>query len=119
MTDEVPAVAVQEAIAAAASGEYVLDVREQSEWDEVHAPSATLLPMRALSERAGELPEDGRILVICRSGGRSAAVTEALVAAGYPAVNVTGGMLAWEAAGGPVVRPGAPLARPDGTAARP
>jgi rhodanese-related sulfurtransferase len=112
MTDEVPAIPAQEAIPAAASGEYLLDVREQQEWDEVHAPSATLLPMRALSERAGELPEDGRILVICRSGARSAAVTEALVAAGYQAVNVAGGMLAWEAAGGPVVRPGDAAPRP-------
>jgi rhodanese-related sulfurtransferase len=112
MANEVPEVAVQEAISAAASGEYLLDVREQSEWDEVHAPSATLLPMRALSERVGELPEDGRILVICRSGARSGAVTEALVAAGYPAVNVSGGMIAWEAAGGPVARPGDPAPRP-------
>ena len=112
MTDEIPAVPVQEAIAAAANGEYLLDVREQLEWDEGHAPSATLLPMRALSERAGELPEDGRILVICRSGARSAAVTEALVAAGYPAVNVAGGMVAWEAAGGPVVRQGGAAGRP-------
>jgi len=116
---EVPEVSVQEAIAAAASGEYLLDVREQSEWDEVHAPEATLLPMRALSERAGELPEDGRILVICRSGARSAAVTEALVAAGYPAANVAGGMIAWDAAGGPVVRAGERPSPPDGTGQRP
>ena len=111
MPDEVPAVPVQEAISAAASGEYLLDVREQGEWDEVRAPSATLLPMSVLRERTDELPEDGRILVICRSGARSAAVTEALVAAGYPAVNVDGGILAWEAAGGPVVRPGTTGAR--------
>ena len=106
MTDEVPAVPAQEAITAAEAGEYLLEVRAQSEWDEVHAPSATLLPMRHLGERVVELPEDGRILVICRSGARAAAVTEALVAAGYPAVNVAGGMIAWESAGGPVVRPG-------------
>ena len=112
MTDEVPEVPADEAIAAAAAGEYLLDVREPRERDEVHAPSAELIPMRALSERVGELPEDGRILVICHSGMRSAAVTEALVAAGYPAVNVAGGMVAWEAAGGPVVRPGAASSRP-------
>jgi rhodanese-related sulfurtransferase len=106
MSDDVPAVPVQEAIDAVGTGEYLLDVREPREWDEVRAPSATLIPMRALSERAGELPDDGRILVICHSGVRSAAVTEALVAAGYPAVNVSGGIVAWEAAGGPVVRQG-------------
>ncbi len=112
MTGEIPAVPVQEAIAAAAAGEYLLDVREPREWDDVNAPSARLIPMRALSERAGELPEHGRILVICHSGARSAAVTEALTAAGYPAVNVSGGMVAWEAAGGPVVRPGGAGVRP-------
>ncbi len=112
MSDDIPAVAVSEAIPAAAAGDYLLDVREPREWDEVHASSAQLIPMSALSERAGELPETGRILVICRSGARSAAVTEALVAAGYPAYNVLGGMLAWEAEGGPVVRPGAARAQP-------
>ncbi|MFC0678038.1 rhodanese-like domain-containing protein [Lysobacter korlensis] len=112
MAGEVPAVLAQEAIDAAAAGGYLLDVREPREWDEVHAPSATLIPMRALSERAGALPEDGHILVICHSGARSAAVTEALVAAGYPAVNVTGGMVAWEAVGGPVVRTGRAGPRP-------
>jgi rhodanese-related sulfurtransferase len=112
VSDDVPAVPVQDAIGAAAAGEFLLDVREQGEWDEVHAPSATLVPMRAIGERVAELPEDGRILVICRSGMRSASVTEALVAAGYPAVNVSGGMVAWEAAGGPVVRPGGSGTRP-------
>jgi rhodanese-related sulfurtransferase len=112
MADEVPAVPAREAIDAVGAGEYLLDVREPREWDEVHAPSATLIPMRALSERAGELPEGGRILVICHSGVRSAAVTEALVAAGYPAVNVSGGIVAWEAAGGPVVRPDGAGRRP-------
>jgi rhodanese-related sulfurtransferase len=112
VTDEVPAVPVQDAIAAVAAGEFLLDVREQREWDDVHTPAATLVPMRALGERVGELPEDGRMLVICHSGARSAAVTEALVAAGYPAVNVSGGMVAWEAAGGPVVRQNGSGARP-------
>ena len=112
MADAVPAVPVQEAIAAAAAGEYLLDVREPREWDAVHAPSATLVPRSVLRERVRELPEDGRILVICHSGARSAAVTEALLEAGYPAVNVAGGMVAWEAGGGPVVRSGGPAARP-------
>jgi rhodanese-related sulfurtransferase len=109
---EIPAVAVEEAIAAAESGDVLLDVREQYEWDEVHAPAATLIPMHALSERVAELPQEGRILVVCRSGARSAAVTEALLDAGYPALNVIGGMVAWEAAGGPVVRAGEASARP-------
>jgi DMSO/TMAO reductase YedYZ molybdopterin-dependent catalytic subunit len=53
--------------------------------------------------RRHELPEARRIVVVCRSGGRSAAITDALRAHGYDAVNLTGGMCAWAAAGLPVV----------------
>jgi rhodanese-related sulfurtransferase len=59
-----------------------------------------------------ELAEDKTYLVICHSGGRSLTVTTALTQAGYTAINVLGGMMAWEQAGGEVVRPAAqpPLA---------
>ena len=85
------------------SGAFLLDVRNDDEWDLGHAPAATLIPLGELGARAGELPTDRRILVVCRSGGRSAQATEALVGAGYDAVNVAGGMQAWLAAGLPVV----------------
>ena len=49
-----------------------------------------------------ELPTDRRIVAICRSGARSRAVAEALVGAGFDAVNVGGGMRAWEAADLPI-----------------
>ena len=52
---------------------------------------------------AGELPDDDPLLVVCRSGGRSARVVAYLVGQGYPAVNVEGGMLAWSAQGRAVV----------------
>jgi rhodanese-related sulfurtransferase len=54
-----------------------------------------------LADRLDELPRDETLLVICRSGGRSAVATETLVDAGFDAVNVTGGMLAWIDAGHP------------------
>jgi hypothetical protein len=59
--------------------------------------------MGEVQARRHELPEAGRIVVVCRSGGRSAAITDALRAHGYDAVNLTGGMCAWAAAGLPVV----------------
>lgn len=95
---EVP---VQDAITAVAEGAWLLDVREQDEWDTVHVPGVHLIPMSTLNERQGELPSEEAIYIICRSGGRSRAVTDALVGAGYPAVNVSGGMNAWQGAGGP------------------
>lgn len=60
--------------------------------------------MGALARSLPRLPLDQTIACICHVGARSAAVAEALSTAGYDAVNVTGGMNAWEAAGLPVER---------------
>lgn len=81
----------------------LLDVREQDEWDAGHAPRAVHIPMSELAGRLGELPADRDVLVICRSGGRSARVTEYLNANGWDARNVDGGMQSWHATGRPLV----------------
>lgn len=88
-------------------GDFLLDVREVDEWAAGHAAEALHIPMSEFVARYGELteaaPQDGRVNVICRSGGRSAQVTMYLVQQGVDAVNVAGGMQVWEAAGRPVV----------------
>jgi rhodanese-related sulfurtransferase/DMSO/TMAO reductase YedYZ molybdopterin-dependent catalytic subunit/glyoxylase-like metal-dependent hydrolase (beta-lactamase superfamily II) len=99
----VPGVTARAAHAALAAGALLVDVREPDEWREGHAPDAVLMPMGEVQARYAELPEDRRIVVVCRSGGRSAAITETLRARGFDAVNLTGGMCAWAAAGLPVV----------------
>lgn len=81
---------------------YLLDVREQDEWDAGHAPEAVHIPMRQLGDRAGEIPRDQEVFVICRSGARSAQVTVALNQAGWLAKNVDGGMKGWAEAGRPM-----------------
>jgi len=93
-----------EAIARTASGAWLLDVRESDEWEAGHSAAAHFLPMSQLQARVEEVPSDVPVLVICRSGGRSAAVTNALRQAGYDATNVAGGMQGWRAAGGDVLR---------------
>ncbi|MFJ4847660.1 MULTISPECIES: rhodanese-like domain-containing protein [unclassified Streptomyces] len=85
---------------------YLLDVREHDEWNAGHAEHAVHIPMGEVVARLAELPEDGRVHVVCRVGGRSAQVTQYLVAQGIDAVNVDGGMLGWEAAGRPLVADG-------------
>lgn len=88
-------------------GDFLLDVREDEEWRAGHAAGALHIPMSEFVARYGELteaaPQDGRVHVICRSGARSAQVTMYLAQRGIEAVNVDGGMAAWEASGRPVV----------------
>lgn len=87
---------VEELAARIERGEGVLvDVRRPDEWDEAHIDGATLITLDGLPDRLDELPRDQTLLVICRSGGRSAVATEALTDAGFDAINVQGGMLAW------------------------
>lgn len=82
---------------------YLLDVREDDEWECGHAPDAVHLPMSELMARLAEVPEDREVYVICKVGGRSAQVVGYLNAQGRETVNVAGGMLAWAAAGRPMV----------------
>ena len=101
-----PEVTAPEAVALVAGGAYLLDVREQSEWDAGHAPQAVLVPLSELSERVDEVPADRDVLVVCHAGMRSMRATAALRRAGLRAVNVEGGMLAWRDAEGDVVSDG-------------
>ncbi|MFG2819558.1 rhodanese-like domain-containing protein [Kitasatospora sp. NPDC048365] len=80
----------------------LLDVREQDEWDAGHVDGALHIPIGELIARIEELPEQ-KLYVMCRVGGRSAQVVQYLVAQGREAVNIDGGMYAWEAAGRPMV----------------
>jgi rhodanese-related sulfurtransferase len=102
----------EDAIALVAGDGWMLDVREPDEWDRGHAPEAHLIPMGSIMDRIEEIPEGEQIVVICHSGYRSWQVTRALADAGYNAINVAGGMEAWQSAGGVVVTgsSGSPLA---------
>ena len=82
-------------------GSVLLDVRENDEWDAGHAPGAVHVPMGRLTP--DNLPAGRPIYCMCRSGNRSGRVAEVLVASGFEAYNVTGGMLAWEHAGLPTM----------------
>ncbi|KOU67678.1 MULTISPECIES: rhodanese-like domain-containing protein [unclassified Streptomyces] len=93
--------------AAVPSEGFVLDVREDDEWAAGHVEGALHIPMSDFVARFGELTEavedGGRVHVMCRVGGRSAQVTQYLVRQGIDAVNIDGGMQAWDGAGRPMV----------------
>jgi rhodanese-related sulfurtransferase len=84
-------------------GGFLLDVREDDEWEAGHAPAAVHIPMGLIAQRISDIPVDRSIVCICRSGGRSGAVATALAEAGLTVHNLTGGMTAWEIAGLPIV----------------
>ncbi|WP_041684847.1 rhodanese-like domain-containing protein [Renibacterium salmoninarum] len=84
-------------------GTKILDVREDYEWDEGHIAGAVHIPLEELPTRFEELDPDEDLYVICRSGGRSARATQWLNAQGYSALNVIGGMGAWQDAEKPMV----------------
>ena len=80
----------------------VLDVREDDEWRAGHLDGSIHIPLQQLGERWNELPS-GQTLVVCRSGARSAHATAYLVAQSVDAINLHGGLVAWAAAGRPLV----------------
>ncbi|HEU5356009.1 MAG TPA: rhodanese-like domain-containing protein [Actinocrinis sp.] len=82
---------------------YLIDVREDDEWQAGHAPEAVHLPLSELVVRMEEVPADRDVYVICKVGGRSEQAVRYLNQAGRTTVNVSGGMLAWHAAGKPLV----------------
>jgi rhodanese-related sulfurtransferase len=88
-------------------GALALDVREPAEWQAGHVPGARHLPLGQLEGGLHALPRDRRLVVVCRSGNRSATATDLLIGSGFDAVNLGGGMRAWAAAGLPIEANGA------------
>jgi rhodanese-related sulfurtransferase len=86
-----------------AGGLHVLDVRTPQETAVGILPGAQLIPVDQLEARIGELPRDGKkMLVYCAGGGRSAAACEFLSKEGLSGLhNLEGGISSWS---GPVER---------------
>jgi rhodanese-related sulfurtransferase len=81
----------------------VVDVRTPSETRAGFLPGARLIPMDELDERKNEIPREGRVLIYCAMGSRSAAACEGLSREGWSGLmNLTGGVGSWR---GPIVRP--------------
>ena len=101
----IPQMTVDEVAAGIGEGDIeVLDVRQPAEWAEGHVAGATYITGAELPERLDEIPKDRRIAVMCGSGFRSSVATSFLRAHDHPnAVNVSGGMGAWNATGHPTV----------------
>lgn len=97
------AVNVKEAHAmiAADTAIVVLDVRTPAEYtgELGHIRNSILIPVQELETRLDELQahKGKTILAVCRTGRRSGIAADLLLKKGYRAMNVEGGMVAWNA----------------------
>jgi rhodanese-related sulfurtransferase len=97
-------ITVAEATAKRNAGAFILDVRTPEEWNEVHIPGATSIPLDQLETRLNEVPKDKEVVVVCRSGNRSKPGRDILKNAGFPQVtSMSGGLKEWQAANLPTV----------------
>ncbi len=77
----------------------ILDVRNEAEFQSGHILNAKLIPLPNLSGRTGELERyrEQPIVVVCRSGQRSASACAMLGKKGFTqAYNLSGGVMAWQ-----------------------
>jgi rhodanese-related sulfurtransferase len=97
-------VTVAQAVKLQDQGAFIVDVREPSEWAQAHISGATLIPLGELPNRLNEIPKDKIIVVVCRTGHRSAQGRDILLNAGFKNVtSIAGGMTQWQSQGLPVV----------------
>ena len=83
-------------------GATLLDVREGSEWRSGHAPRAIHIPLGQIDQAPRRLHQGRPVVVMCASGMRSRTAAKHLRGLGFDAASLTGGMPAWQRAGGEV-----------------
>ena len=100
---DVPTVTVEEAAELQSNGARIIDVREPVEYKALRVSHSDLLPMSTIQAWYADLQADEELLVLCRTGNRSASVVDALIRqAGFTNVsNIGGGIVAWGEAGLP------------------
>ena len=81
---------------------YLLDVRTPQEYKQGHVNGAELIPLDELAVKLARIPKTREIICICASGSRSSTAARSLIAQGYKASNMRGGMSRWVRAGLPV-----------------
>ncbi|MEO4053733.1 rhodanese-like domain-containing protein [Solibacillus sp. CAU 1738] len=91
-------ISVQEVQQRLENGEqlHLIDVREVAEVAEGHIPGIVNIPLGLLEFRMHELDKNKPYVMVCRSSARSGQATAFLTSHGYDAVNMVGGMLAWQ-----------------------
>ena len=106
-------IALQDAEAAIAAADVLLDVREPEEYAAGHLAGAVLMPRGLLEFKLSAMPalsaRDLKVVLYCKTSGRAALAAQSMKTMGYLNVcAISGGMDAWQAAGKPVITPEQP-----------
>lgn len=98
-------VSVAETVAAQANGNVqIVDCRTDREWKSGHLKGSRLIPLGSIGSRTSELDMEQPVIVVCRSGHRSAIAARQLAVAGFTDVkSVKGGINAWTRSGNKLV----------------
>jgi len=99
-----PKVDATRALELVRDGATLLDVRERHEWKAGHAPGAVHVSLGDIDQAPRRLPHGRPVVVVCASGMRSRTAAKQLRGLGYEAASLSGGMTAWQRAGGAVRR---------------
>jgi len=75
----------------------IIDVREPYELEETgYIPGSVNIPAGQIDKRMNEIPRDKKVVIVCRSGRRSAEAAKLLTGKGYTNIyNLEGGILSW------------------------
>lgn len=94
--EAIPQITVHQLKAKLDAGEItVLDVRQPAEWAAGHIPGAVFITGGELPARLDDVPDAPVVATVCGSGYRSSVASSLLAGAGHTAINVLGGMTAW------------------------
>jgi rhodanese-related sulfurtransferase len=85
----------------------VIDVRQMQEIVQGTVPKAEALPLHTLPAKVHELSREEKLVMVCRSGARSAQACMFLQQQGFANVyNLRGGMMGWMQSGLPACQLG-------------
>ncbi|MGY9016820.1 MAG: rhodanese-like domain-containing protein [Alphaproteobacteria bacterium] len=80
-------------------GLFIIDVREQKEYDQIRIPNSHLIPLNTISKEIIEskVGQNADIIIHCRSGMRSKTAANILVQQGYEGniFEIDSGIMGW------------------------
>lgn len=92
----------QDAQALIKAGAILVDVREPYERKAQYIPGSKAFPLSEINKKWQQLPKDKDLIIQCRTGNRSARAASFLAKQGLNVKNLSGGLLAWQAAQLPI-----------------